>query len=80
MRPLTSPFEHQDVLMSAAFSPDGTRVVTASYDKTARLWDVRPDTGTLEEWAAIAERSRFVLEGIALVHRSSPGTDSKPDE
>ena len=25
--------------MSAAFSPDGTRVVTASADKTARLWD-----------------------------------------
>jgi WD40 repeat protein len=24
---------------SAAFSPDGTRVVTASADKTARLWD-----------------------------------------
>ena len=25
--------------MSAAFSPDGARVVTASKDKTARLWD-----------------------------------------
>ena len=25
--------------MSAAFSPDGARVVTASGDKTARLWD-----------------------------------------
>ncbi len=24
--------------LSAAFSPDGTRIVTASYDKTARVW------------------------------------------
>ena len=26
-------------MTSAAFSPDGTRIVTASYDKTARVWD-----------------------------------------
>ena len=25
--------------MSAAFSPDGTRIVTASDDSTARVWD-----------------------------------------
>ena len=26
---------------SAAYSPDGTRIVTASRDKTARIWDAR---------------------------------------
>jgi hypothetical protein len=30
---------HEDGVSSAAFSPDGTPVVTASVDNTARLWD-----------------------------------------
>ncbi|MEM9492353.1 MAG: hypothetical protein AAGC55_24615, partial [Myxococcota bacterium] len=28
---------HHDGVYSAAFSPDGTRIVTASQDKTARV-------------------------------------------
>ena len=31
------------MVMSAAFSSDGTRIVTASEDETARLWDLLPD-------------------------------------
>jgi WD40 repeat protein len=31
---------HQDAVDSAVFSPDGKRVVTASWDRTARVWDV----------------------------------------
>ena len=30
---------HEDGVTSAQFSPDGTRIVTASDDKTARVWD-----------------------------------------
>jgi WD40 repeat protein len=30
---------HEDGVSSAAFSPDGKRIVTASWDKTARVWD-----------------------------------------
>ncbi|WP_437679096.1 nSTAND1 domain-containing NTPase [Sorangium sp. So ce131] len=30
---------HPDALHSAAFSPDGRRIVTASLDKTARVWN-----------------------------------------
>jgi hypothetical protein len=37
--PLTGPMRHQAQVNSAQFSPDGQRVVTASADKTARLWD-----------------------------------------
>ena len=32
---------HGDVVQSAAYSPDGTRIVTASADTTARIWDAR---------------------------------------
>jgi hypothetical protein len=28
--------------MSASFSPDGARIVTASHDRTARVSDTRP--------------------------------------
>src|SRR6516162_5704151 len=32
-------FNHQDEVVGAAFSPDGTRILTASADRTAKLWD-----------------------------------------
>ena len=32
---------HTDVVWNAVFSPDGSRVLTASLDHTARLWDAR---------------------------------------
>ncbi|HWO21736.1 MAG TPA: protein kinase [Kofleriaceae bacterium] len=37
--PLIPPLTHQGEVNSAAFSPDGSRIVTASFDKTARIWD-----------------------------------------
>jgi serine/threonine protein kinase len=37
--PLIASFAHQDGLWRAAFSPDGTRILTASWDGTAKVWD-----------------------------------------
>jgi hypothetical protein len=31
---------HEEIVFSVAFSPDGKRIVTASADNTARLWDI----------------------------------------
>ena len=36
---LVASFAHQDAVYDAVFSPDGTRILTASWDKTAKLWD-----------------------------------------
>src|SRR5262249_34172132 len=33
------PQNREGAVWSAVFSPDGTRIVTASDDRTARLWD-----------------------------------------
>ncbi len=33
--------EHTDGVLSVAFSRDGTKLLTSSFDKTARLWDVK---------------------------------------
>jgi hypothetical protein len=54
-------------LWSAAFSPDGKRIVTASADKTARLWNAEPSKQTGEPKAAVprcmtpAQRKAFFL-------------------
>lgn len=32
---------HQQQIDSAQFSPDGKTIVTASFDKTARLWNLK---------------------------------------
>jgi WD40 repeat protein/serine/threonine protein kinase len=37
--PLIASFAYQDLIYGAAFSPDGTQILTASWDKSAKLWD-----------------------------------------
>ena len=46
---------HQGLVNSASFGPDGTHVVTASHDKTARVWAARSRPSSC--WRDISIRS-----------------------
>ena len=40
MGPLSEKTDaHSELITSVAFSPDGTKIVSGSYDKTFKVWD-----------------------------------------
>jgi WD40 repeat protein len=66
---------HTGAVRSAAFTPDGRRVVTASTDGTARAWDLRRDL-SLETVATGTNASVFVArspDGRRVVSVSESG-------
>jgi WD40 repeat protein len=74
-RPLTGPLEHQDQVVAAAFSLDGARVVTASWDGTAAVWDA--STGKLItslEHQAEVWMAAFSPDGTRVISASSDRT------
>ena len=52
---------HTDVVYGVAFSPDGKKLASASFDKTVRLWDMTTHKATL----TYGEHSDFVY-GVAF--------------
>lgn len=81
---------HTDAVLSVTFNRDGTRLLTAGYDKSARLWNVatRQPLKTYQGhtwwvWQAVfaPDQQRFVTvgqDGIALVWNAESGERSPP--
>jgi WD40 repeat protein len=57
---------------SAAFSPDGSRIVTASYDETARIWDTatRKEIMVLRGHGSVVSSAAFSPDGSRIVTAS----------
>ena len=74
--PIVTEFRHTDRVNSAAFSPDGTRIVTTNLDRITRVWDIR--TGevlqTLEGHAFPAIIALFSPDGQKIVTASNDNT------
>ena len=67
---------HMSAVMAASFSPDGTRVVTASWDKTARIWNVATgqSIATLTGHTNPVFAACFSLDGTRVVTASGDKT------
>jgi WD40 repeat protein len=67
---------HQGRVNSAAFSPDGTRVITGSDDHTARVWDAttgKPLSPPLAH-QGIVWSARFSADGTRIATASADRT------
>jgi len=74
--PVVPILEHRAAVSTAAFSLDGTRVVTASSDHTARIWDAatgKPRAVPLEHRAPVSSAA-FSLDGTRVVTTSEDHT------
>jgi WD40 repeat protein len=68
---------HDNGVRCAAFSPDGTRIVTASWDKTARIWDSHYVTMSAQE--LLVEVCTRRLRGLTRLSRDEMRLAGYPD-
>ncbi|QIG51001.1 AAA family ATPase [Nordella sp. HKS 07] len=65
----TRVFRHDAGVAHAAFNPSGDSIVTSSFDKTARIWNVRggSETAILRGHQDAVERAMFSPDGSRVV-------------
>jgi WD40 repeat protein len=74
--PLTEPLSHEGAVNIAQFSPDGARVLTASLDRTARVWNAKtgkPLTEALRHEDLVFS-AQFSPDTLRVVTASSDNT------
>src|SRR5271165_3436631 len=74
--PFTEPLRHGGLVVTASFNADGTRIVTASADHTARIWDAqsgKPISGPLQHEDVVSAAS-FSPDGTRIVTASADRT------
>jgi len=73
--PVAPPLTHEAGVLSAQFSPDGRRVVTASADGTAGVWDAHTGAKLAEvRHAAIVRHAEFSPDGRRIITASEDST------
>jgi WD40 repeat protein len=67
---------HTDSLLSASFSPDGSRVVTAGRDGRALVWDTRTgvEVLSLKGHTGVVWSASFSPDGSRIATASADGT------
>jgi WD40 repeat protein len=65
---------HTSQVFSAAYSPDGTRIVTASLDNTARIWDARTGIQLAAMSGKRFRHAEYSPDGTRIVTTSEDAT------
>jgi WD40 repeat protein len=73
---------HSDVVSSVAFSPDGTKIVSGSYDKMIKVWDADSfnllDSRPGEAMAFSKEAEGVVRDGLTIRMKDGGGAFYAP--